>query len=269
MPAESNTLLPPLLITSPFALAGASFRSWSFTATDAAKAILAKAESELQFLMDEAGVSEEIPGKVYKCGFTSARIYAGLDDTKEAARKGLAKELPLDYEASADNRAAMALLLSVWETCRTQLTVNEKHRADAKLGAQTRVVPTTEYAAMRQAIENIHGTLHDKELPSKSLVAQKLEQIEDNAPHYVEDLREVTSLEVGAYETVIDPASTFLRIKPGKTITSPQPSSFVCAISASASHGKCFAQSTRLALGSQNVAWMASASCPTTSSARG
>ena len=47
------------------------------------------------------------------------RIYAGLDDTKEAARKGLAKELPLDYEASADNRVAMALLLSEWETCRT------------------------------------------------------------------------------------------------------------------------------------------------------
>ena len=161
--------------------------------------------------MDEAGVSEEIQGKVYKCGFTSVRIYAGLDDTKEAVRKGLAKELPLDYEASADNRVAMALLLSVWETCRTQLTV------------QTRVVPTTEYAAMRQAIENIHGALRDKESPSKSLVAQKLEQIEDNAPH-VEDLRDVTSLEdsqVGAYETVIDPASTFLRIKPGKTIASP------------------------------------------------
>ncbi|CAK9016957.1 Spore wall protein 2 [Durusdinium trenchii] len=47
---------------------------------------------------------------------------------------------------------------------------------------------------MRQAIENIHGALRDKELPSKSLVAQKLEQIEDNAFH-VEDLRDVTSLE--------------------------------------------------------------------------
>ena len=60
--------------------------------------------------------------------------------------------------------------------------MNEKHRADAKLGVQTRVVPTTGHAAMRQAIENIHGALRDKELPSKSLVAQKLEQVEDNAP---------------------------------------------------------------------------------------
>ena len=36
------------------------------------------------------------------------------------------------------------------------------------------------------------GVLGDKEVPSKSLLAQKLEQVEDNAP-CVEDLRDVTS----------------------------------------------------------------------------
>ena len=122
------------------------------------------------------------------------------------------------------------------ESCRTQWSVGEQHRADSKLGVQSRIVPITEYAAMREAIEAVHGSLRDKELPSKSLLARKLEQVEDNAPH-VEDLRDVTSLEdsqIGSYETVIDPASTFLSIKPGKTMTTLLPiRSFACGIVAS------------------------------------
>ena len=195
-------------------------------ADETVKAALAKASSDLKFLMDEAGVSVQTQAKVYTRGFINVRIFSGLDDTKEKVRAALCKELPLDYEADAAARVDMALLLSVWESCRTQWTVGEQHRADSKLGAQSRIVPTTEYAAMREAIEVVHGSLRDKELPSKSLLAQKLEQVEDNAPH-VEDLRDVTSLEdsqIGSYETVIDPASTFLiflRIKPGKTMTTP------------------------------------------------
>ena len=192
-------------------------------AVEAMQTALAKASSDLKFLMDEAGVSEQTQAKVYTRGFINLRIFSGLDDTKEKVRAALCKELPLDYEADTAARVDMALLLSVWESCRTQWTVGEQHRADSKLGVQSRIVPTTEYAAMREAIEAVHASLRDKELPSKSLLAQKLEQVEDNAPH-VEDLRDVTSLEdsqIGSYETVIDPASTFLRIKPGKTMTTP------------------------------------------------
>ena len=48
---------------------------------------------------------------------------------------------------------------------------------------------------MRAAVETMHGrSLKDREVPSKSLIALKLEQVEDGAP-IAEDLREVTSLE--------------------------------------------------------------------------
>ena len=40
------------------------------------------------------------------------------------------------------------------------------------------------------------------ELPSKSLLAQKLKQVEDNAPH-VEDLRDVTSAEDAEVESYL------------------------------------------------------------------
>ena len=77
---------------------------------------------------------------------------------------------------------------------------------------------------MRSAVASFHGALSDKELPSKSLLARKLEQAEDNSPH-VEDLRDVTSVEdaeAESYAAVIDPSSaSCLCFKPGCTLTTP------------------------------------------------
>ena len=76
---------------------------------------------------------------------------------------------------------------------------------------------------MRSAVEAKHGRLKDREAPSKGMIASKLEQVEDGAP-IAEDLREVTSFadsEVEAYNAIIDPSMGFLRIRPGKTTTTP------------------------------------------------
>ena len=186
-------------------------------------ALLAAAESELKFHMDEAGVPRAVHLLAYKQGYSTVRIFAGLDDSKESVRAALKKDLPLDYTASPEARKHMAQLLSVWGACRLQLTVVEKHKAEAKLGGNPRLVQTTEHAAMRGAVEVIHGKLRDRECPSKSLMAQKLEQVEENAPE-AEDLRDVTSVEdaaTEAYAAVIDPSTQLLRIKPGKTMTTP------------------------------------------------
>ena len=72
-------------------------------------------------------------------------------------------------------------------------------------------------------MEAKHGRLKDREAPSKGMIASKLEQVEDGAP-IAEDLREVTSFadsEVEAYNAIIDPSMGFLRIRPGKTTTTP------------------------------------------------
>ena len=82
----------------------------------------------------------------------------------------------------------------MWEAARTQLTYQEKNKQDSKLGTQHRLVQTTDCAAMMKAVECKCGLLKDEEAPSKSLVAAKLEQVEDGAP-VAEDLREVTSIE--------------------------------------------------------------------------
>ncbi|CAE7746198.1 unnamed protein product, partial [Symbiodinium necroappetens] len=159
--------------------------------------ILASAESPLRYIMDDVGMPEAMQVKLFRKGFISLHIFAGIDETRAEVRQALATELPLDCSTGAEARVSMALLLTAWEVCRRQISVNDKKRAEAKLGVQDRFVQVTEYAAMREAVENGDGVLGDEELPSKtskSLLAQKLEQVEDNAPH-VEDLRDVTSAE--------------------------------------------------------------------------
>ena len=89
----------------------------------------------------------------------------------------LASLLPLDYTACAENCKHMALLLSTWDAARLQLSIHEKNKAVSKLGVQARLVQSTEQASMTAAVEPWHGRLSDSELPSKSLLATKLERL--------------------------------------------------------------------------------------------
>lgn len=169
--------------------------------------------------MDEAGVSAETQKKIYEQGKT----FASLEEDRKAVRAVLQSDFGLDPSGNLALRSDIALLLCVWESARTQLSVQEKNRQESKLGMQQRIVQPSDYATMRSAVEAKHGTLKDREAPSKGMIASKLEQVEDGAP-IAEDLREVTSFagsEVEAYNAIIDPSMGFLRIRPGKTTTTP------------------------------------------------
>ncbi|CAE7460097.1 unnamed protein product [Symbiodinium sp. CCMP2592] len=210
--ARESIFITGVLVVLFLVAAGALLGDPAMTDARTDDQILASAESPLRYIMDDVGE-----------GFISLHIFAGIDETRTEVREALATELPLDCSTGAEARVSMALLLTAWEACRRQISVNDKNRVEAKLGVQDRAVQVTEYAAMREAVESGHGVLGDKELPSKSLLAQKLEQVEDNAPH-VEDLRDVTSAEdaeVESYAAVIDPSSSCLRFKPGGTMTTP------------------------------------------------
>ena len=188
--------------------------------------VFAKAEPALRYHMDEAdeaGVSAETQKKIYEQGIVSLRTFAGLEEDRKAVRAVLQSDFGLDPSGNLALRSDIALLLCVWESARTQLSVQEKNPQESKLGMQQRIVQPSDYATMRGAVEAKHGRLKDCEAPSKGMIASKLEQVKDGAP-IAEDLREVTSFadsEVEAYNAIIDPSMGFLRIRPGKTTTTP------------------------------------------------
>ena len=183
---------------------------------------LSKVDSALRFLLDEAGVSAEAQKKVYDAGFDTLRSFACLDETSTAVRAAL-KQCGLDAEANLATRKDVGLIVSAWESAKLQRSFQDKNKEEARVSGQPRLVQTTEYAAIRAAVEKSLGSLKDKEAPSKSLVASKLEQVEDGAP-IAEDLRDATSFEDGegeAYSAVIDPSTATLRIRPGRCTTTP------------------------------------------------
>ena len=164
--------------------------------TVAAMAVdLSAADSELRFQMEEAGVFPATQKKIYDRSVTSLRVFGGLEESREEVRAVFKSDFGLDPVGNIEIRKEISKLLCVWESARMQLKCQEQNRQDAKLGVQQRLVQNTECAAMRAAVETLHGrSLKDREVPSKSLIAVKLEQVEDVVP-IAEDLQEVTSLE--------------------------------------------------------------------------
>ena len=159
--------------------------------------------SDLPFQMEEAGVSAAVQKKIYALGFTCLRTFAGIEETRVAVREVLTTHFGLDCKTDPTLLRDIALLLSVWEAARVQLTYT-KSRTN----------------------RNGHSTaptLKDKEAPSKSLVAPGWSKLKEGAAA-AEDLREVTSLEdaeTEAYNAMIDSARATLRIRPGKSMAVP------------------------------------------------
>ncbi|CAE7582074.1 unnamed protein product [Symbiodinium natans] len=176
---------------------------------DAMDDVLGKADSDFRFQLEEVGVDVSVQKKIIESGFTSLRVFAGLEETRGSVRAALKSTFGFDADSSPSMRKEVALLLCVWEAARTHLTYQEKNKQEAKLGTQNRLIQNSEYGAMRASLENTVGKLRDKEAPSKALVALKLEQVEDGVP-IAEDLRDVTSFEDAegeAYTAVIDPTT--------------------------------------------------------------
>ena len=100
----------------------------------------------------------------------------------------------------------------------------QRNQAESKLGVQQRVLHPTEHQAVRRAVEAVLGALQDKEVPSKQVIATKLEMIESNTPS-VELLTEIASVEdaeTETFEAKIDPVTNTLKIKSGKhTVAAP------------------------------------------------
>ena len=186
--------------------------------TPAQAADLAKLSSDLLFILQEADVSLPNQARLGHLEVISVLLFAGLDETRVRVREALAADLPLDVEGNAANRLEMAKLLVAWEAAKLQAEATQRNRAEARLGTQQRLVQPSEHQAMRAAVERVLGTLRDKEVPAKQVIAAKLEMLESNTPTAVllTEVASVEDAEVESFEAKIDPVTNTLKIKSGK-----------------------------------------------------
>ena len=189
----------------------------SLTTAERAAAIDA-ASSNLTFHLCEVGVPDDVQAALFHKGFNTLRLFCGLDETRLEVRKAVTTEIGLEHDADTASRKAMALILSAWESARMQVEAEDKMRVESRLEQSQRVVQISAMSAMRKEVEAVCGKLRDSEVPAKSLVAAKLEQLEQGDLQ-AEDLREVLCLEdedVDLFSGIIERGTDNSRIRPGK-----------------------------------------------------
>eukprot|EP00435_Cladocopium_sp_Y103_P027204 s3945_g6.t1 len=153
-------------------------------------------DSDLKYLLSEVGIPDALQATLYHRGFTSLRLFSGIDESRAEVRAAINAEIGLDHTANNVERRQMALILSAWETARTQQKSNDEARAEARMALTPWPVPLSEHAMLREALENQVGRLKDYEIPSKAFVSAKLDDIELNQPR-LEDLRDIAPMEDG------------------------------------------------------------------------
>lgn len=181
-------------------------------------AALKAASPDLKYHLSEVKVPVEVQAALFHKGFVDLQLFAGLDESRLEVRNALAVEIGLKHDECTDARQNVARLLSAWESSRAQLVAEDKMKAESKLGQTPRIVQCSEMAALRKAVEADLGKLQDDEVPAKSLIATKLEQIESGDLR-AEDLREVLCVEdtdVDLFSGIIEHGTGNLKIKPGK-----------------------------------------------------
>ncbi|CAE8672430.1 unnamed protein product [Polarella glacialis] len=162
-------------------------------------AALASASSDIRFHFDELQVNQDVQVAIYHGGFTSLRLFAALDENATNLRECLRADFGLDPTTDLPTRRQVALVVAAWESGRAPVASEDHAKQEARSNHFPRPVGVTEHAAMRAAVESKLGTLRNYEVPSKPLIGQKLEQVEQNELR-LEDFREVASIDDGEVE---------------------------------------------------------------------
>ena len=87
---------------------------------DEAKAALAKVETELIFVFDNADVPKALQAKVASAGVTTCSVFAAIETDIEGLKELAKTDLGLDPKAGIANKVAFAKLVNAWEACKVR-----------------------------------------------------------------------------------------------------------------------------------------------------
>jgi hypothetical protein len=156
--------------------------------------ITKQCDADLAFIFSESGLALEWQYRIVAAGFTTARRFAGFEETRAAVRDALRTTLQLDPAAGIEQRLQAAMAVDAWETARETHRRITELKAEARVTGQVRPVAHSERTAMRRVVEQTHGKLPPEEIPSASYISLKLEEVEQDEPQAA-PLDEITNME--------------------------------------------------------------------------
>ena len=141
---------------------------------------VAKADSDLQYVLEEAGASLATMYRVTAVHRTRRRFQA-IADTRAEARKAAKDDFGVD-NATPEGRAQTASVVAAWELAKEYSAKETELKAESKILGQKRILQTQERQAMLKAVTDVYGKLNEGETPSADYLASKAEECEINEP---------------------------------------------------------------------------------------
>ena len=154
------------------------------------------AQSDLKWVLSDNDVESEVQMAIYHIGFTKLRTFVGLGETRVEVKKAIVDHLGLEPDTTLKDRQRTATILSGWDSARLFVARENESKSEAKAMGQPRPTSAVEHVAMRKAYEEEFGKLAVAEVPAKSYLGTKSEDIDDDEPK-AERLSEVHSKEDG------------------------------------------------------------------------
>ena len=172
--------------------------------------------SDLKWLLADCDVGNDAQAVLFHLGFTKIRVFVGLGETRAEVKEAIKSDMGLDPAEGAGARVSIACLLSAWDAARLTATQELKAKAEHKASEVARPVAQQELTALRLAFETRYYKLDPREIPSKSYLGLKQEEIDENEPR-AETLKEVTSREdhESSYLTADISADGQIKVKKG------------------------------------------------------
>ncbi|CAE7826044.1 unnamed protein product [Symbiodinium sp. CCMP2592] len=132
--------------------------------------------ADLVYLWEELNVSLL---HQYELGqnYRSMVRFAALADTRAGARAAFASDVTVDPDTAA-GRAALAGLVAAWQSALDTTEHERKLKAEAHVLGLPKPLPANDRLAMRVALEASLGSLEDREEPSSTYLALKMEEVE-------------------------------------------------------------------------------------------
>jgi hypothetical protein len=182
-----------------------------------------KAGSDLKFMMDREGVDSVIQAKLYHIGVTSIKQFAVLVDDKMELRALLKDCFEVDAAADLASRVKCSKLLVAWESSKARAAKMAEADGEAEARHIPKEMSSADNNAMRSAFEARFGELQDKEVPGRTYIDKKLDEVEKSELK-AELLSEVISREEDepdSLKTVWSPSGELKAVKIGAKVSLP------------------------------------------------
>jgi hypothetical protein len=181
------------------------------------------AGSDLVFLMSREGVDKTIQGKLYHIGVTSVKQFAAFAEDKGELRRILKENFEVDAAADISARVKISKVLVAWDSAKARAAKLAEADGDAEARHIPKEITSSDGQAMRATYEAKYGELSDREIPGRSYLERKLDEIE-KSEFRAELLTEVVSREEDepdSIKTVWSPNGELKAVKMGAKVSLP------------------------------------------------